>query len=578
MVSSRRILGLLLAFGISAATVAAQNLTAANANSVLILYDSTGQYGWIGEIHSKLLANLLGHFSCPFQIAPVEGYHAGNISQFKAAFYLGSVYNNPLPAAFLQDALAGNKPLCWFKYNLWQLDDGSTLGTQFETKFGFRFDFIDATGFNTIRYKGESFFKNPLDPDVGRSTILNPSLASAPALAIEDVTSNSIPYAVCANNFWYFADAPFSYMSEEDRYLVFADLLHDILQMDHPHNQRALLRLEDISPTYRPELLRQAADYLADAGIPFTVSVIPVYTDPLGYYNDGIPEIATMSSVPQFVETLKYMVAKGGQLVMHGYTHQYSNVPNPFTAVSGDDYEFFRVTYDGQTNLVDYRPLPEDSRTWVQNRLNSGLDEFRKSYLSPVAWETPHYAASALDYPLFATTFPLTFQRVLYFDSTETHPAGQFFPYVIERDFYGQKIMPENLGNIDPSSTNRLPADLIRAARKNRVIRDGWASAFFHPYLDLSYLQELVSGIRGLGYKYVPLTDSGPMITRMVRSATNFSFSFASQQGQTYSIEYKRHWTDPTWSSLTVLNGDGGTLMVSDPATEQSRFYRIRVQ
>jgi len=123
-----------------------------------------------------------------------------------------------------------------------------------------------------------------------------------------------------------------------------------------------------------------------------------------------------------------------------------------------------------------------------------------------------------------------------------------------------------------------LPADLIRAARKNRVIRDGWASAFFHPYLDLSYLQELVSGIRGLGYKYVPLTDSGPMITRMVRSATSFSLSFASQQGQTYSIEYKRHWTDSTWSSLTVLNGDGGTLMVSDPATEQSRFYRIRVQ
>jgi len=220
------------------------------------------------------------------------------------------------------------------------------------------------------------------------------------------------------------------------------------------------------------------------------------------------------------------MVSQGGQIVLHGYTHQYDGVPNPHTGVTGDDYEFLRVTVDEHSNLVEYAPVPEDSRRWVQSRLRSALWQLRRAGLSAIAWETPHYAASALDYSVFADYFQLTFQRVLYFDGTGgvvgrnggrqgmfdsgTHNAGQFFPYVIQRDLYGQKVVPENIGNVKlvsfGGSANRWPADLIRAARKNLAVRDGWANAFFHPFLDISYLRELVRGIRALGYSYVPLS------------------------------------------------------------------------
>jgi len=234
-----------------------------------------------------------------------------------------------------------------------------------------------------------------------------------------------------------------------------------------------------------------------------------------------------MSRTPEFIRALKYLVAQGGQIVLQGYTHQYDAVANPYTGVTGDDYEFFRVTVDEQNNFVDYMPVPEDSRRWVQSRIRGAMGQLRRSGLSAIAWQTPHYAASAVDYSVFADEFPLTIQRVLYFDSaggcigrngrrhdlfdSGTHIAGQFFPYVIQRDLYGQKVVPENIGNIvlDPAggSATRLPADLIRAARKNLVVRDGWASAFFHPFLDISYLQELVRGIKGLSYDYVPLSD-----------------------------------------------------------------------
>ena len=486
-------------------------------DDVLVLYDSSGQYGWVGEMNARFLVNLLGHFPQTYQMMPVERYVPGDALRFRAIFYLGDNYNNPLPIAFLQDVMATTRPVCWFKYNLWNLGSSSSFGTQFETKFGFRFEFMDASGFPQIEYKGETFTKNSLDAELGRSTIISATRARAFATARQLPSSNSIPYVVNGSNFWYVADIPFSYISEEDRYLVFADLLHDIIQRDHTPSHKAIIRLEDVDPTYDTEKLHQAADYLNSEHAPFAVAVIPRYLDPHGFYEGGSPTDVSMSQAPNFVRALKYMVSRGGQLIMHGYTHQYSNVPNPYTGVSGDDYEFFRVTLDAQTNIVTYTPVAEDSTNWVQGRLNQGLQEFSLSGLTAVAWEAPHYAASAIDYHVFAATFPLTMHRVLYADASG-HVAGQFFPYTIEKDVYGQKILPENLGNIDPygwyTYAPRLPADLLRAARKNRVLRDGWANAFFHPYLDLSYLQDLVNGLKALGYTFVPLTDTvRPTIT-----------------------------------------------------------------
>ena len=547
---------------------------------VLILYDSSGSYGWIGELHAKELANLLGHFPLAYQISPVEDYHAGDLGAFRAAFYLGTVFNNSIPADFAADVLAARKPVCWFKYNLWKLGSGMP----FESKFGFRFEFIDMSSFSTIGYKGETFSKHPADPDMGRVTILNPLLTDVPALAWQDLSSNSIPYIVRGSNLWYVADSPFSYTSEEDRYLVFADLLHDILQISHPEIHLALIRLEDIDPTYPTDLLQRAAGYLSAESVPFGVAVVPVYSDPLGRYNGGIPEQVPMSDAPQFVATLKSMISQGGQIVMHGYTHQYDAVPNPATGATGDDYEFFRVTTNGAGSVVEYRPLPEDSMSWVVARLRAGLQEFEQAGLTPVAWETPHYAASALDYQVFAANFSLTMQRVIYFDRTENYIAGQFFPYFIQRDTYGQRILPENLGNIDPTSLPtsppRLPADLIRAARKNRVLRDAYASAFFHPYLDLSYLQELVSGIKALGYTFVPLSRVAPFaITGMNFRAGTLRFSFPTENGLTYSVEYKGRLSDAVWLPLTTLSGDGCMKQVSDVTGPAGlRFYRVRVE
>src|SRR5438034_3742837 len=127
-------------------------------DAVLILHDSSGPFGWIGGLHARMLANLLGHFDLPLRIMPVESYPAGAIGQARAVFYIGSTYDNALPAAFKQEALSTTKPVCWFKYNLWQISGGTP--SLFETKNGFRFDYLDPAGYGVVSYKGQQFSKS----------------------------------------------------------------------------------------------------------------------------------------------------------------------------------------------------------------------------------------------------------------------------------------------------------------------------------------------------------------------------------------------------------------------------------
>ena len=577
----------LLALVASLTLVGGANAQNINPGSVLVLYDASGTYGWIGGLYTRLLGNLLGHFPLlPYEIMPVENYRSNDVNLARATFYLGSVYDNALPEAFKQDVLATTNTICWFKYNPWQIG-----GTNFEAKTGFRFNWLDWSGYSNIVYKGESFLKNQLDPELGYVTVLDTNIATVYATA-EMADGSSIPYVTHGGNFWYIGDIPFAYMSEEDRYIVFADLLHDILGIEHEHTKSALIRIEDVAPgMYTPQELRATADLLYNNGVPFVVALVPVYTDPLGVYNGGVGITNRMSdnttTAQDFVSAIRYMVSKGGQLLLHGYTHQYSNVPNPYNGCTGDDFEFWRETFN--TNTVDdlfdldiYAPIPEDSTSWVMGRINAARQEAAAVGLSLVGFEAPHYAASALDYQIIATNFPLTMHRVLYFDD-QGHVAGQMFPYVIHEDLYGQTVIPENLGNIEPVPWQNYPArfadDMIRAARKNLVVRDGWASGYFHPFFDLTNLTAVIQGVKALGYTYVPLpAGASPTIiaqpigqTVIAGSTVTLSVDAVGTDPLTY--QWRRNGTaiagatSATFSIANVQSADAGnyTVIVSNP-------------
>jgi uncharacterized protein YdaL len=307
-------------------------------------------------------------------------------------------------------------------------------------------------------------------------------------------------------------------MKEEDRYLVFADLLFDALAPGTPTRHRALIRLEDIDPTNDPTLLQGVADYLSSMGIPFGMCVSSFYRDPLGYYNNGVPQFLHLKESPGVVSALQYMLSRGGRLIAEGWTHQWDGGIDPFTGVTGDDFELYRVIQNADLTLTYVGPLSDDSNpNWVKGRLSSLNKEFTQAGMAPpTIFMFPHYAGSAYDYRMVASSFSTRWERALYFGGVlsggtidHSHTFGQVFPYVV-RDVYGSKVVPENLGNIEPLPWEiwpaRLPADIVNAANKNLVVRDGFASFYFHPYYwaDYSqYLRDTVSGILNLGYTFV---------------------------------------------------------------------------
>lgn len=564
---------------LSAILFLAVSVAASTASTnVLVLYDSSGAS--VGQLHAMMLANLLGHFQLGYRLRPIEEYKSGQLASHPAVFYFGTVFNQPLPPAFLQDALAATNPVCWFKYNLWQLSSAAAYSNQFRSRFGFRFDYMDDSALRVVRYKGEEFGKDPTEIELGHTTILKPMKARAIAMAGIPGGVDSFPYIVRASNFWYIADSPFSFISEEDRYLVFCDVLHDILNSKHPEIHRALIRLEDVDPTFPPQRLRDISELLRSLEVPFGIGVIPIYSDPTGVYNNGIPRHQSLSQSPDFIEALRYAATNGGELFLHGYTHQYLSAPNPYTTVTGDDYEFFRVVLDGQNNVSFYGPVPEDSMAWAQERVTAAMREFNSAGLIPLGWVTPHYAASSTDYQVFATNFSRTYQRVLYSDSAGGY-SGQFFPYPIIRDTYGQNVIPENLGHIDPVGwrqyPKRLPADIIRAARKNLVVRDGWASTFFHPFLDSNLLREVITGVEALGYRYVAPTAA--LLTGFVPASTNHT----TFPGQSVTLSFKTIGPRPVtfqWrhNGALLAGQTNSTLRLTNLWAKQSGAYTLEAR
>lgn len=120
-------------------------------------------------------------------------------------------------------------------------------------------------------------------------------------------------------------------------------------------------------------------------------------------------------------------------------------------------------------------------------------------------WETPHYAASIEDYKVFSEYFGSVVERRLL---TDDYAYGQYFPYVIQKDIYGQKIYPENLGYVPilgKDSTELFINQMMDNAKAIYNVRDGYASFFFHPFVNTEYLKEIVDKLCNMGFSFTDL-------------------------------------------------------------------------
>jgi uncharacterized protein YdaL len=481
----------------------------------LVLYDTTNTWGWAGELFGIAAGNLVSHFG-QWKAEPVVQYQAGEMARYDATVYIGSTYDEPLPIAFLDDVYNSTHPVIWMYDNIWQL---TNRYPNFQSKYGWLWSGYDFGSVSRVDYKGTILTRDGAH-NVGGIMNYGPmdgSKASVVAWGIRDSDGTRLPWAVRSGTLTYIGENPFTWMgTDTDRVIAFEDILFDALQPTAPTRHRALVRLEDIFPNYDTVALKAAADYLYSQHIPFGFGVSPVYMDPLGAYNGGTPQTLKLSDKGNEVAPLiRYLQSHGGTLIMHGYTHQYTNVPNPFTGATGDDAEFYRVEWNSTHTALNYEGgVPEDtSPMWAAERIYNSFREFRAAHIDlPTMYEFPHYLGIAWDYQAVAPFFATRWDRALYYGGLlsgapidMSHVIGEAYPFVV-RDVYGTTVLPENLGDYAPEPWEIFPAhtvnDILASGKAELAVRDGVAGFFYHAFEGVGPLRQIIDGLRAQGWTF----------------------------------------------------------------------------
>lgn len=491
---------------------------------VCLYYDGeeNGAGHRIGERSAVMVRNLLGHFKeVDVALTPVARYSSQALSRCDRAIYLGTYFDAKLPDSFVADVAGYRRPFLWMNYNIWKLQQ--KLGPErFSALSGFAYQKTEAkmqpgrgeipNFYNTFTYKGATFRKVAmLDANgafIGHPDIVFVTNHSATVLAegIHSVTKAKTPYVLRKGDFFFIADNPVSVIDERDRYLILADLLFDFLKLEPRSKKRyALARIEDIHPAYDLRLLYLTIEVFKARKLPFAISLIP------RYIGAGDPKGMDATDNIRFLRMIRYAIDNGASILVHGYEHQLTMDLGCGVSYSGEGYEFWDVCNNA--------PLPFDSVEFVQQRLDKAKKILHDAKIPYAGWVTPHYAASPLALRVIHGNFGRILQQMTYFAEgrpvTPENAIDQFFPYTIAHDYYGFHVWPENLGYVPlprPGGNSQQVEQMLEAARLNKVVRDGWASFFWHPPLirtewGIRSLERLVDGIRAEGYEFVSLQE-----------------------------------------------------------------------
>ena len=479
---------------------------------VLILVEGNYDLNTKATGQGRELAQLMGHFNTVVTLQGTNSYKSHDIDKYDYLFYVGFSSENQPPSALCHDAFTTSKPVIW-------INSGFTEYCRKEDvlkKYGFTVQQPDKeSGFDVVKTKNFTYTKGV--PQTYKILIKNKKNVEVWGTAFSTKTKAETPYMVKSANLVYVSDLPFLGADVNDRYLLFSDKLHDILNENHAESHQAIIRIEDVTPMNDPDKLREVADILSERGIPFLVGVVPIYVNP--QENKRIP----LSERPELVDALKYMVQNGGSIVMHGTTHQHKGV-------STDDGEFWDAN--------NATPIPNENAEDFRKKIEMGIDEFVKNGLHPIAWETPHYMASVTFLDVISKFFSTAVEQRMVIDDFD---YGQYFPYIINKDLYGQKIYPENLGYIPLRSniedSKAIVLKLVASTNGIKQVRDGLACGFFHPFLDLNMLKTLVDGIAAKGFKFIDIKDQTNWVKAHDKIILNGSQSYSLKLDNSYLHE-----------------------------------------
>jgi hypothetical protein len=436
-----------------------------SSRSILVIGDRIAGYDRYSRELPLSVSVLLSHFTPHTRWLFADQVTVADVASADAVVYLGDSQVARVPAATLV-ALQQAKRLVLADNHLEEFRDAHVAfqdvlpGVRGPVRSGTSVRY----GSHTFPYAAESY--NDVRGVPGSQVIA--------ALTVRDT---SVPFVIRDGNATYingavdFGDDGLDPASDGYE-LVIADAFRDALGFPPVVTAHlAMLRLEDVSVETPVDNLREIVELLSEMHVPYGIGVIP------DQWVAG-KKLKSLDQDRGLVTVLAWAQTHGATIVLHGLYHSFH---------SSEDFEFWDAAHD--------RPLSYDSAAWMDGRISEGLRDEHGVGLDPVMWETPHYAASPVDYSETAKFFTTVWEQ---------RPPLGWSPWILQRDQYGQRVLPEDLGYIavDGDVHESLQSQMERA-RALLICRECIAAGFLHPStVSPDTVRRYVDGLRALGYAF----------------------------------------------------------------------------
>ncbi len=444
---------------------------------VLVLYSTED---WEVDENIRLLDLSLGHFTTQIEYKNVHDLTNIDLEEKTHLFYYGHI-KEKLPDELTQLVNRFDGPTMAIGYNIDQL--------------GEKYSYLTAGGERTItkiKYVGDRKKTRDINPNMIFETVLE---EEAEVLVEGKGQEGSFPLVMRKDQNYYLAadsfDRPYS--------VYFSQVLNTFFDRETSAKTPAYIRLEDVHPLSDPKRLRAVAEELTKRDIPYMIAVIPVYTNPETGKRHHFEDHR------EILEILRYMQDNGGSVVLHGYTHQFRasetgegfefwDVENEMPIYHGPDEkavrlskEDFKTEAEYETALVEKKAF---EREYIEERLTRGVQELVNYGLYPLAFEAPHYTISQNGYKVASDHFSTYVGQVQLSD--ERWEIMDTTPYASKPTILnGMTLLPETIGYVQPEAKEPV-RDMMEAVDFYQVVEGGMIGSFYHPYLGLEGLQELL--------------------------------------------------------------------------------------
>ena len=262
-------------------------------------------------------------------------------------------------------------------------------------------------------------------------------------------------------------------------------------------NNTGLLRFEDIAATgenysFDNELLclRVMSEYLYSEGAIFAVAWTPRYVDPGNKYDNDLANDYSVYNA-EFVFTMDYMIDRGAEIGLHGYTHQSG------TKISLAGFEFSESL--------------NNTAKATRERIEAAIASAEKLGFPVDFFEFPHYSGSEMQFKIAEE----------YFDTIYNHPYKKF-PTKVYTVTKGERKV-----NYIHTTLDYLKSldDIDNMVNKIKNIgKTSLASLFYHVHFEHGFIGISVPDGKTLEIKY---HDTSPL-HRIVNAMHATGRSFAS--------------------------------------------------